>query len=574
MEGLAVNNDPTTLIHAYLDGELTGDQHRQLTAWLQEDQINVDRFVAECRLHSELCDTHGVGSAVQLPSQLSHKPSAASHQPSFIPPIILDFSPTVREPSLTTLFAPGGFLFSYTMSAVLVGIGLLVGWTWRVSYDRRVVHNGPREAAKIVDARPDTPSVGRITGVVDCQWADPATATIDQADVSMGRRYALAAGFLEITYDTGAKVILQGPATYEVESARGGFLSLGKLCALVEKKGESSGVKGERTANPTPSRSGTEPTASLAPHPSGLSHLPSKRGAGGEGDSGSRLSTLDSRLFFIRTPTAVVTDLGTEFGVEVDKSGATKSHVFRGKVELRLAGGGNERRQAIPLRENESAIVEAGQHPAVKMIRHARPTDAPVFARQMPQWAPFKLFNTGAGLREGDPDPRWQITARSDDPQFQPQAAVVAATPRAYLPNDPSRSQWISTAGNLPSMPEAQFTFRTTFQLAEASPDSIVLQGGFIVDNCVKAILINGKSISAPEHRNHPPFDQFSPFVVRSGFVKGTNVLEIEVYNFPSARKHGAPTPMALRVELRGVQLRGLPVPATNAADKEGQRVK
>ena len=36
---------------------------------------------------------------------------------------------------------------------------------------------------------------------------------------------------MEITYQTGAKVILQGPCTYEVDSAAGGFLSLGKLTA-------------------------------------------------------------------------------------------------------------------------------------------------------------------------------------------------------------------------------------------------------------------------------------------------------------------------------------------------------
>ena len=47
---------------------------------------------------------------------------------------------------------------------------------------------------------------------------------------------------------------------------------------------------------------------------------------------------IHSQLFSVRTPTAVVTDLGTEFGVEVDKSGATRSYVFRGKVELRAVG--------------------------------------------------------------------------------------------------------------------------------------------------------------------------------------------------------------------------------------------
>ena len=42
---------------------------------------------------------------------------------------------------------------------------------------------------------------------------------------------------MEITYDTGAKVILQGPATYEVES-NGGFLLVGKLTGKLEKRRE------------------------------------------------------------------------------------------------------------------------------------------------------------------------------------------------------------------------------------------------------------------------------------------------------------------------------------------------
>ena len=40
---------------------------------------------------------------------------------------------------------------------------------------------------------------------------------------------------MEISYATGAKVILQGPCPYEVDSAAGGFLSLGKLTARVDK---------------------------------------------------------------------------------------------------------------------------------------------------------------------------------------------------------------------------------------------------------------------------------------------------------------------------------------------------
>ena len=119
--------------------------------------------------------------------------------------------------------------------------------------------------------------------------------------------YALASGLMEITYDTGAKVILQGPVTYEVESAAGGYLSVGKLTAKLEKKGGKS-------PNLQISKSETSNPQSLIPTP----------------------------LFVIRTPTVTVTDLGTEFGVEVNKQGGTTSHVFRGSVRLQVAPASGE----------------------------------------------------------------------------------------------------------------------------------------------------------------------------------------------------------------------------------------
>ena len=57
-----------------------------------------------------------------------------------------------------------------------------------------------------------------------------------QSLVSLGDKFALASGLMEITYDTGAKVILQGPVTYEVES-NGGYLAVGKLTGKLEKRG-------------------------------------------------------------------------------------------------------------------------------------------------------------------------------------------------------------------------------------------------------------------------------------------------------------------------------------------------
>jgi hypothetical protein len=41
---------------------------------------------------------------------------------------------------------------------------------------------------------------------------------------------------MEITYDTGAKAIFQGPVVYEADASASGRLSVGKLTARVEKK--------------------------------------------------------------------------------------------------------------------------------------------------------------------------------------------------------------------------------------------------------------------------------------------------------------------------------------------------
>ena len=108
----------------------------------------------------------------------------------------------------------------------------------------------------------------------------------------------------------------------------------------------------------------------------------------------------------------------------------------------------------------------------------------------------------------------------------------------------------------MPDLPHGvTYTFRTTFKLADALPETAVLQGWFIVDNYIRAIRLNGQEVPVPEHADgsNGVFHQFYRFVARRGFVEGTNVLEIDVYN-----GHRGPPPkvpagaMALRVELEG----------------------
>jgi hypothetical protein len=79
-------------------------------------------------------------------------------------------------------------------------------------------------------------------------------------------------------------------------------------------------------------------------------------------DSGTlvtRHTPLATGLFAVRTPTAIVTDLGTEFGVEVEKSGVTRSHVFQGKVTFVARSPNGERQDdELTIVENQSACAE------------------------------------------------------------------------------------------------------------------------------------------------------------------------------------------------------------------------
>jgi hypothetical protein len=146
--------------------------------------------------------------------------------------------------------------------------------------------------------------------------------------VLLGHEFKIDSGLVEIGYNTGARVILQGPVAYVVESKNGGFMSIGKLTGKVT----AASAKG----------------------------------------------------FAVRTPTATVTDLGTEFGVEVDKRGVTTSHVFRGLIKVQVvAANGKMQGDGQLLHEDQSARVDEGQgQRRVIVVAAVKSTD---FIREIPK---------------------------------------------------------------------------------------------------------------------------------------------------------------------------------------------
>ncbi len=143
------------------------------------------------------------------------------------------------------------------------------------------------------------PSVARLEQVKDVRWCDDLAPAID-APLPAGSKLALEQGLLEVVFQSGARMILQGPAEVELQSPSAAVLLRGKLTAEVPA---------------------------------------------------------EARGFAVHAPNATVVDLGTRFGVAC-QAGQTDVEVFLGKVLLRLddaqSGGGP---QELPITANSAVRV-------------------------------------------------------------------------------------------------------------------------------------------------------------------------------------------------------------------------
>lgn len=131
--------------------------------------------------------------------------------------------------------------------------------------------------------RPAIPvnAIAQIVAISDAAWQPDAQVHHEADGLQKGASLGLARGLIEIMFACGASVILEGPATFDITDGSTATLSRGRLVATLEK-------------------------------PTGP--------------------------FSIHTPSAVVTDRGTQFGVEVDAAGKTEVRVFAGLVELATLG--------------------------------------------------------------------------------------------------------------------------------------------------------------------------------------------------------------------------------------------
>jgi hypothetical protein len=171
-------------------------------------------------------------------------------------------------------------------AAVLVAVTLLALW--------RSVASRPRPEAD--------PFVATLTGAEECRWGPGGKDAESGTRLSAGP-INLEEGLAEITFDSGAKVLLEAPAVFEVRSPGQAYLRRGKLTAEV---------------------------------PAG------------------------ARGFRVDTPRGSAVALGTEFGIVAEKSGRTDVFAFAGSVEV-AAGGAREHRKRVLDAGQALRLTESGE---------------------------------------------------------------------------------------------------------------------------------------------------------------------------------------------------------------------
>ncbi len=150
----------------------------------------------------------------------------------------------------------------------------------------------------------------------ECRWVDSKTMHVPGGEVHRGQRLELSSGRVELVFGSGAVATLVGPCIFEVESANGGFLLLGQMKTVA--------------------------------------------------------ATSASKGFTVRTRTARVVDLGTEFVTSASADGQSRVEVSSGEVDVHLAGVRAPQR----LRKGEALSVEAGSSQVMARIEGGDETPA------------------------------------------------------------------------------------------------------------------------------------------------------------------------------------------------------
>jgi len=142
------------------------------------------------------------------------------------------------------------------------------------------------------------------------------------------------------------------------------------------------------------------------------------------------------------------------------------------------------------------------------------------------------LDNSRTPLANGQTDPHYTLIT---NPNGGTDAIVEDSTAfpivgGPWLP-DTSLSKWIGPQVNTANSAGGRYVYRTTIDLTDRDPSTVVIIGQWSVDNTGVDIQVNGVSTANP---SNPGFNVFTPFAIASSnatFVAGPNTIDFVADN-------------------------------------------
>jgi hypothetical protein len=293
-----LNEEMGRLVSGLCNGALTADEAARLDALLSTDAAARQCYNNYMFLHAELYSQHASLEAVE---------SRANDQMTNDECRMIEGVSTLGNSSF--VIRHSSFTFRWlAIAAALVGVAATssfltyatVGGARKPSTPLASSPTGVGSAAKPRIEASSEP-VAKITATRNCLWRAATQGVGFGSRLKAGQRLELAAGLVEVTFDDGAAVVLEGPATFDVRSRGQAQLLDGRLAAVVPARAQG---------------------------------------------------------FEVATSRVNVIDLGTEFGLMAEPEGATEIHVFNGLVKAQLLDESGNQVRTVELNTAEAARIK------------------------------------------------------------------------------------------------------------------------------------------------------------------------------------------------------------------------
>jgi hypothetical protein len=303
-----LNQDFLDLVDAYCSERIDDASLHHLEEWLLASEDARKAFVAYFQMHSDLLFEVRAGRATSaVLDQVMDGVACSSAKRGASEPRLLGWMARAHLGMWPTVAA----------SLLLAVCGFAVGLWGRLPI---------RPETKTVDSPVTRPSLANVAWLVnaqDCEWATDQSG-MPGRDMRAGKTLRLRRGLVEIEFERGARLILQGPAGLELISGNEARLVYGALTARVPER---------------------------------------------------------ARGFTVYSPRGKVVDLGTEFGLSVDENGGTAVRVFEGTVVASpIAGGKAVLASSLTLHEDQVARIDDR---AVALEQNSEAEHDPLYVREI-----------------------------------------------------------------------------------------------------------------------------------------------------------------------------------------------